>query len=264
MLRLVVLLFATACGRVDFANVSDAGVDSAPCTEPWGPPVELVYGYPEPSLTADELEMYLARAGDLFVMTRESRTTPWSDPQLLPSPPNSAYTETTPSISGDGLSLYFSSYQMGNAFIEVTRRASRGDAWSSPTHSGAYGGPEIRDDELEILTEDYMTPLRRATRESVSESFTATIDLDPIINDGSVNANPALSSDALELYFWSNRSGPQALYVARRAAISAPFTSVDALGINGISPDVSTDGHRLYFSLFTTGDYATFVSSRCE
>ena len=271
MLRLCVLSIAAACGRVNFANLSDAGVasDAAPCTEPWGPAVELVYGYVEPSVTPDELELYLVRGGELFVMSRVSRTMPWSAPQLLPIPPNTDYSDNTPSISGDGLTLYFSSYQMGNAFVEVSRRATRDGAWSLPTDSGVFGNPEIRDDELEIVIQDYMSPIQRATRASVTDGFSALTPVEAIINDGSTNASPGLSSDGLELYFWSNRTGTPALYVARRSSLTAPFTTVEPLGIErpgagGLAADVSSDGHHLYFSMFATGDYATYVSSRCE
>jgi OmpA-OmpF porin, OOP family len=51
---------------------------------------------------------------DIFVTTRTKAQAPWELPQRLPMPINGPGAEFSPSISADGLSLYFASDRSGN------------------------------------------------------------------------------------------------------------------------------------------------------
>jgi len=89
--------------------------------DPWGPPVNL--GQPvnteafegAPCISADGLEFYFisGRPGgsgsqDIWVTTRKTKDSPWGPPVNLGPKVNSTAPENGPSISADGLELYFS------------------------------------------------------------------------------------------------------------------------------------------------------------
>jgi Tol biopolymer transport system component len=81
---------------------------------------------------------------DLWVTTRVTVDDPWSEPVNLGPNVNSSYHERNPSISADGLSLYFSSDRPGGPFFSgfhpwdlwVTTRATVDDPWSEPVNLG--------------------------------------------------------------------------------------------------------------------------------
>ncbi len=116
---------------------------------PWGEPVNLgptVNGPANdkgPCISADELSLYFDsdRPGgygghNLWVTTRESKTAPWGKPVNLGPTVNSSAHEGSPSISGDGLSLYFDVQAGDFGAIWVTRRKSISDPWSTPMKLG--------------------------------------------------------------------------------------------------------------------------------
>ena len=106
---------------------------------------------------------------------------PWSAPVNLGPPVNTSFAEVNPTISKDGLSLYFSCQDCPGGYGGF-------DLWVShrPTVDNPWGAPE---------------------------------NLGPIINTPMNETNPALSEDGHRLYFTSNRSGGYGatdLYVSRR------------------------------------------------
>lgn len=86
-----------------------------------------------------------------------ARWSEWSAPQNVGTPINSAMAEQAPSISKDGLSLYFHCIGceggFGLADIWVSRRARLDDIWGTPRNlganvnrSGTDGGPSLSPD----------------------------------------------------------------------------------------------------------------------
>jgi hypothetical protein len=73
----------------------------------------------QPSLRRDGLEIFFfsnragAQGNDIYSATRASTSDPWSTPVNLGSNVNSAASETRPSVSWDGTSLYFGSNRAG-------------------------------------------------------------------------------------------------------------------------------------------------------
>jgi hypothetical protein len=77
----------------------------------------------KPALSADGLELYFAsdRPGalggpgdqDIYVTRRSSVNSAWGAPQRVPPPVSSAFFDITPTISIDGLALYFGSNRPG-------------------------------------------------------------------------------------------------------------------------------------------------------
>ena len=75
----------------------------------------------KPSLSADGLELYFVsdRPGalggpgdqDIYVSRRSSVNRGWGPPERVPPPVSSAFFDITPTISLDGLALYFGSFR---------------------------------------------------------------------------------------------------------------------------------------------------------
>jgi len=125
-------------------------------SDPWGPAVNL--GPPVNSgahelsatITADGLEFVFARTysgasgADLFSTTRATRDDPWATPVKLGPTINSSASESSPSISADGLILFFSSHPngpyppggCGGTDIWVAKRPTRNDPWGPPWNPG--------------------------------------------------------------------------------------------------------------------------------
>ena len=119
---------------------------------PWGPPqnlgplinTEAFEGFPTPS--ADSNTLYFDRAttagspdSDIWVTTRANQHEPWGVPQRLAEPVNGPGAEFAPSVSTDGLTLYFASARAGNiGFVDiwVSSRSSLSDAWGAPENLG--------------------------------------------------------------------------------------------------------------------------------
>ncbi len=211
-------------------------------SEPWGEPVNL--GAPVnstasdwgPNISSDGLALYFAstdRPGgfggaDLWVVSRQTFSGPWGQPVNLGPTVNSAYTDGHPSITDDGLELYFSgNYDgtarpggLGGSDIWVTTRATEDDAWGVPIHLGPMvnstsfdGEPDISPDGLTLFFASdrpgglgswdvWMT-----TRTSRSDPWARPVNLGPPVNSSSTDPTPAISEDGSCLYFMSNRSG---------------------------------------------------------
>ena len=82
------------------------------------------------------------------------------------------------------------------------------------------------------------------------------------INSVSDEQHPAISKDGLSLYFASNRPGGCGgtdIWVAQRASLDSPWEAPFNLGCtvnsnaNDLGPNLTTDGHRLFFHSFRSG-----------
>jgi len=126
--------------------------------EPWSapemldPPVNSTWPEVSPCISADGLELYFTDGfqefikvqpnpegygnGDLWVSRRPSKDEPWGERENLGQIVNSAFSDDHPSISSDGLSLYFMSDRpggLGGTDIWVTTRESKSHPWPPPT-----------------------------------------------------------------------------------------------------------------------------------
>jgi hypothetical protein len=129
----------------------------------------------------------------------------WSTPTRLPAPVNSTFNEIQPSLSKDGLSLYFVSRRTGTLGandIWVSHRDCRECDWQTPVNPGA--------------------PINSATGES----------------------SPRLSRNGHYLFFGSNRPGGQGqtdLYVSYRENVNDDF---GWQAPNSLGPNVNTTGNE--------------------
>jgi hypothetical protein len=246
-----------------------------------GPTVNSSYADSTPSISADGLWLYFSskRSGewaDLWVTTRATVSDPWDPPAPLGSPINSPYTDDTPSISADGLTLYFSSYRpgpdwQGTMDIWKATRQTTDDKWAAPENlrppinsSVLDWSPSISADELLLVFSSdrpggigkkgdlWMT--RRSTTE---DPWSEPVILEPPVISSSVEATPSISNDGLLLFFQSNRPGGYGgevdIWVAMRPTTEANWGTpvnlgpvINTWGLDG-HPSISADGSTLYF-----------------
>jgi serine/threonine protein kinase len=212
--------------------------------DPWGTPVSVGQGYDMRRLwktigivpgttTGDGLDAYFLDWGiaggyggyDLWMMKRDMVGAEWSEPVNLGPVVNTSAGEFPPTISLDGLELYFGSDRpggYGTSDLWVTKRATRNDPWGTP------------------------------------------INLGPTVNTAHWENVPILQGKDLLLFFFSNRPtgyGRQDVYVTRRASLSDPWELPVNLGpfVNSAATEfyayVSSDGSTLFFNSDRAGGY---------
>ncbi len=111
--------------------------------EPLGPPVGAYDAYC-PEVSADGLSLYFGsrRTGgygdaDIWVSNRATTSAPWKEPVNLGPIVNTGYYESYPSISSDGLALFFASERpggYGDIDIWITTRPTTDAKWGPPVH----------------------------------------------------------------------------------------------------------------------------------
>jgi hypothetical protein len=140
----------------------------------------------------------------------------WSAPVDLGPLVNASGSEISPSLSPDGLSLYFAAARPSGTNFDI---------WV-------------------------------AHRDSKDRPFTSVVNLGSTINPTFNEQGPTLANDGLSLYFGSDRPGGLGgfdIWVARRACTDCPWQAPVALGaaVNTASfetgPGLSADGHLLFF-----------------
>lgn len=218
----------------------------------------------------------------------DSRTPPrpprYGAPANLGPAVNSDGFDGGPSISSDGLTIYFISDRPGGS--------GGGDIWSAtrPTTAAAFakpknlgpvvnsarneGAPDVSTDGLELFFDRDDGRIWRSSRLSTSDPFgaPAPVDLhhDPQTGDG----HPSIAGDGLDLYFCAARpggSGGEDLWVATREGPSKPFGPPRNLGpsvnsrADDCEPGPSSDGLVLFFAsdrLGGSGRLDIWVSTR--
>jgi len=247
------------------------------------------------TMTADGLEVYFVSidrpgeygGGDIWCCRRESLDDDWGPATNLGPKVNTSACESTPSISADGLELYFSDTSpfgapnrpggFGGGDIWVTRRASRTDAWAVPINLGSRINtssmetyPDISYDGLSLYYSG--GDLWVTTRPTKDDSWGAPIRVNGAVNTGAWEGFPNISPDERALLFYSDRPGGHGgmdIYISIRSRLSDPWAAPVNLGpgINtpfyDISPSFSPDGSVLYFSRGDSPGWAApFTSAR--
>ena len=177
---------------------------------------------------------------------------------------NSSDYDWSPSITADGLELYFESDRPGGEGtydIWVSTRATKEDDWGAPTNLGApintpdwQNSPCISADGLELYFNDWgLWVARRAT---VSDPWGEPENGSLInINTSNAGSAPCVSSDGLSLFLYSRNDWD--LYVSTRPARDDLWSEPVNLGptVNGVNstslnycPTISADGLLLVFS----------------
>lgn len=204
------------------------------------------------------------------------RLSDWSPPVNLGAPINSAFNETGPALSKDGLALYFTSDRpgsLGGNDMWVSQRASLEDPWGEPVNLGPTVNTAFNEGVPSFSRDDhfmYFNSVRPggfgsndiwiAWREHTHDDFGwgTPINAGSGINGPSNDAGAAYVENEEEgtplLYFGSTRPGGPGsfdIYVSAQAADGtwAPAVLVPELSgpFSDQRPSVRFDGLELFF-----------------
>jgi Tol biopolymer transport system component len=272
------------------ALVLSLSTGSAQAQLKFGPATRLLLGSAiDPygsTLSSDGLTLYFDNASvlgsndtvDIWRATRSSRFGSFESIVNLGSTVNSAAFDGRPSISFDGLSMFFSSTRaggLGDRDIYIATRANTNDNFGTPVSLGNgvnsihfETGPSISADGLTLFFQSDRPgghslngiDIYTATRSSTSVPFQAVANLGPTINGGYGAGNPSISADGLSLFFFSSADGATSdLYVSTRASVNGVWGAPVNLGPNANSPfdeespDVAWDGKSIVFVSYRDG-----------
>jgi hypothetical protein len=246
-----------------------------------------------PEISADGLSMYFSSNRprgygdyDIYVATRETIHNDWGTPVNLGSPPNSRYGAIHPSITADGLELYFSDTHVGNwhpggygdGDVWVAIRETTEDAFEPYMNLGPQVNgqnawfADVSGDGLELYITSHRSgsigncDIWLSTRKTRSEPFGAPTHLGSNVNSGPPDGAPEILFDGLTLIF-ERGPGPNGsdIWMARRTSTSEPFGPAVKLPDHVNSPygewggqSLSPNGSTLYFSSNRHGNHSEF------
>jgi serine/threonine protein kinase/Tol biopolymer transport system component len=160
---------------------------------------------------------------DIWLTTRSTPGGPWANPVNLGSPLNSPAADWGPSISSNGLELYFSSDRPnghGGDDIYVTTRASTEDPWCEPVNIGPSVNSPQNDGSPSMSANGRLLFFKSSRegsflggdiwvteRPTVQDDWGPPVNLGPAVNNESRQTGPELSPDASVLYFSCDRDG---------------------------------------------------------
>jgi Tol biopolymer transport system component len=240
-----------------------------------GPAVNSPSSDGSPDISADGLTLHFdsrrpAGQGDwdLWVATRAPGGD-WTVPIPLPSPINSSSADAGPSMSADGLSLYFASDRpggYGSFDLWVTTRKTKDDPWEPPVNLGPTvnsadydNHPSISPDGLSLYFDsarpdgaDY--DIWVTTRKTTQAPWRTPVNLGPVVNSTTIELSPSIWSDGLTLFF-DTRVPDRDIWVAFRETLRGPWETAEPFGGEPVNtwyfdsdPMLSADGSMLYFA----------------
>ncbi|MFC1636023.1 hypothetical protein ACFL5Z_14375 [Planctomycetota bacterium] len=196
----------------------------------------------------------------------------FGEPTNLGPTVNSSRDEYDPSISTDGLSLYFMTVYppggSGSSDLYVARRETIDEDWDTAVNLGPIVnssafeyGPDISCDGLSLYFNAWIpgddVDVFVTRRTTTDDPWGPPINLGPPVNTSANESAPHISDDGLALYFddWGMQvryrpggMGREDLWIATRASVSDPWGPPVNLGgpVNTAyrddSPDTSADG----------------------
>jgi tetratricopeptide (TPR) repeat protein len=260
-----------------------------------GPSVNSPYYEATQWISGDSSEFFFhstrppSQSQDLWFATRSTTESQWREAVHLGSVINSPLLDWGPSISEDGLVLFFCSSREGgmvgeNPFdIWMIRRTTKDDTWGEPINIGppvntAFGeaSPCISNDNLSLFFASDRPgghgggDIWVTERRSPANPWGEPVNLGSTVNSRAFELFPSISSDRLTLFFTSGFlsypartggfGGPD-LWVTRRASEDDQWGEPVNLGplVNTAAeegcPHISPDFSTLYFSSDRPGGF---------
>lgn len=180
---------------------------------------------------------------EAFLLTRLSRTAPWSAPVNAGANVNQPGGAYTPRISPDGLELYFRSSRpggQGGNDLWVATRLTRAQAFGKPVNMGSSfnspyeeSTPAISPDGLtfafqsERESQPRILKLWISTRKTTREPFATAKPLDAQVQVPGRTSDPVFTADGLGLMLLANPDPQKRRYrLATRPNLQSPFNAV--------------------------------------
>jgi hypothetical protein len=250
---------------------------------------------------------------DIYVSQRSAVSEPWGPPQNLGPKINTPFDEGAPTLSIDGHRMYFASNRpggFGGNDIYVSRRHDRRDdfGWEFADNVGGGVGTDLVNTEANeaspAIFEDDATgaltlyfdsnrpggpgPFADDSAHNGNDIYTSILGPDEMfgpavlvaeLSTPSLDRQPAVRRDGLEIFFASNRPAPDGavgfdLWVSTRATTREPWLAPQNLGLvvnsrgillNGVivgdndtGPALSFGGTELYFQSNRPGGFGAF------
>jgi len=267
-----VIVFASGSAKADFTYGTPTNL---------GPIVNSHSAEQSVSISTDGLTLFFDSNRfneyydpDIWVTMRETASDPWEPPVHLGSNVNTSFSDATPSISADGLSLYFASDRPGESGeldiwdIWITTRETIEDEWMTPENLGRTVNIEAHDFSPSISADGlalYFASERPGgsggfdiwvtMRETIQDPWGEPANLGPIVNTSSVDFLPSISADGLALFFTRLKdfsSEDSDFWVTRRTTVYDDWGTPVSLPINTLyvegSTSISADGLELFFT----------------
>ncbi len=232
-------------------------------------------------ISADGQTLYFSSqtlSGDINIYMSTWTGAEWSTPVDLGPPVNSIHNDWGPSISGDGMTLYFGSDRPGGyGSYDIYSSTNAGGVWQTPVNLGpsintSEGelGQDIRPDGAVLFFARGWPPQGGSSDENIywSEytggSWTQAQPWEQ--NTSEIEDNPNISDDGTLLYFsaryTSGGYGDFDIYVSRyeNGRWQTPINL--GPGINtehhDANPSVTTDGRQLHYTSKDPSGYGYF------
>jgi hypothetical protein len=266
---------------------------SAPALATWTDPVPVTeinttYHDKAPFLSFDGRTLYFSRQDGpgwdytrIYQATRQDSTGPFTAVDELSALVYSGGHVDYPWVSPDNLRMYYYTQDSRDWKFRLifTERASTSDLWLPGLEVielnalGDVFNPSLTPDELTIFFGgDRLAgglggyDLWMATRPDTHSPFGNVTNLTEL-NSTAWDFHPAISPDALTIYFGSRRNGISQLFTATRESVAEPFGSPERLRFfdlpgNALEyPSPSSDGNALYFTRsINGGQFDIYVS----
>jgi Tol biopolymer transport system component len=233
-----------------------------------------------PTISADGLSLYFdsTRPGgsggyDMWLTMRATTEVPWGEPVNLGSIVNGLHGDRAPSISTDGISLFFVCNRpegFGKRDIWVTTRPTTKNLWGEPVNLGPTVNSADHDYAPDIsangLTLYFVsnrdggygdTDIWVTTRTTKDAEWSTPFHLGSSVNSSYAERQPTISVDGRTLFFASGRPGgfgSRDIWMTTRPAPEGDWGPPVNLGATvntpylDHAPDISSDGRTLFFS----------------
>jgi Tol biopolymer transport system component len=231
-------------------------------------------------LSLDELTVYFHsnRGGslDLYTASRSTRAAAFSGVVALSTLNDPSSDDAWPTVTSDGLSLFFEAQRTGTPAVWVGARSTVVATFSAPAPVANVGSmtaqPFVMPDGSALYFIVVPGDLYRAERGPSGQYGTPVMVT--TVNTPSLEYTPALTPDELTLYFGSNRADPPAkgdfdVWMSTRASRTASWDPpVNVQELNTAAEElptwISPDNCRLYFNRGTGGSSKVFVAERAR